>query len=196
MFARYGRSIGLHKTGGGTPHLLSMGCYYDPEAWQPPFRDRRCLLPSGFYDGESKRVEPFCEGKISEDVSHAWYLDPGRPCHPWDSRTVPARRAGGPQYSYAKATRYDDRVVQLGPLADLVVGCDPLITSLFQAQGPNTWLRQFARFHRPVRVLESMRETVPEISADLGAPTVEPCDPRRAAMAWGCQRRARCPATG
>ena len=191
VFARYGRSIGLHKTGGGTPHLLSMGCYYDPEAWQPPFRDRRCLLPSGFYDGESKRIEPFCEGKISEDVSHAWYLDPGRPCHPWDSRTVPARRAGGPQYSYAKATRYDDRVVQLGPLADLVVGCDPLITSLFQAQGPNTWLRQFARFHRPVRVLESMRQTVHELSAHLGEPTFEPCDPKRDGDGYGLINAAR-----
>ena len=76
---------------------------------------------------------------------------------------MPARPAGGPQYSYAKATRYDDRVVQLGPLADLVVGRDPLITSLFHAQGPNTWLRQFARFHRPVQVLESMRQTLHEL---------------------------------
>jgi hydrogenase large subunit len=118
-------------------------------------------------------------------------LDPGRPCHPWDSRTVPARRAGGPQYSYAKATRYDDRVVQLGPLADLVVGCDPLITSLFQAQGPNTWLRQFARFHRPVRVLESMRQTVQELSAHLGEPTFEPSDPKRDGDGCGLINAAR-----
>ena len=173
VFARYGRSIGLHTTGAGTPNLLSMGCYYDPEAWQPPFHDRRCLQPAGFYDGDTQRIEPFDAEKISEDVSHAWYSDPGRPLHPWDSRTEPARGAGGPQYSYAKATRYDDRVVQLGPLADLVVARDSLITSLFEAQGPNTWLRQLARFHRPVQVLTSMRQTLHELGAHLNEPTYE-----------------------
>ena len=156
-----------------------MGCYYDPEAWQPPFHDRRCLQPAGFYDGESKRIEPFDAGKISEDVSHAWYVG-SRPSPAIPGTAGPCRpaRAGGPQYSYAKATRYDDRVVQLGPLADLVVGRDPLITSLFQAQGPNTWLRQFARFHRPVQVLESMRQTVHELGAHLDEPTFEPCRPQ------------------
>ena len=29
----------------GTPHLLSTGCYYDPERWQPPFEERPCLQP-------------------------------------------------------------------------------------------------------------------------------------------------------
>ena len=35
VFTRFGRSIGLHKTGKGTPHLLSAGCYYDPEVAAP-----------------------------------------------------------------------------------------------------------------------------------------------------------------
>ena len=121
VFARFGRSIGLLHHGCG--HVLTSSAWAattTPKAWQPPFHDRRCLQPAGFYDGDSRRIEPFDAEKISEDVSHAWYSDPGRPLHPWDSRTVPARTAGGPQYSYAKATRYDDRVVQLGPLSDLV----------------------------------------------------------------------------
>jgi hydrogenase large subunit len=191
VFARFGRSVGLVTTGAGSPHLLSMGCYYDPEAWQPPFHDRRCLQPAGFYDGDSQRIEAFDADKISEDVSHAWYSDPGRPLHPWNSRTVPARTAGGPQYSYAKATRYDDRVVQLGPLSDLVVGRDPLITSLFDAHGPNTWLRQFARFHRPVQVLASMCQTLNELDAHRDEPTYEPAEAKSDGDGYGLINAAR-----
>ena len=32
VFTRFGRSIGLHELGGGTPHLLSAGCYSTPSA--------------------------------------------------------------------------------------------------------------------------------------------------------------------
>src|SRR5262249_45816935 len=70
-----------------------------------------------------------------------------------------------------KAPRYDDRVVQLGPLADLVIAGDPLLASFFKSEGPNTWLRQFARFHRPVLVLRAMRKTVRELIERLGEPT-------------------------
>src|SRR5262249_29413750 len=51
LFARFGRSLGLHRTGKGTSNLLSSGCYYDPSTWAPPFEERACLQPSGFYDG-------------------------------------------------------------------------------------------------------------------------------------------------
>src|SRR5262249_55091432 len=34
VFTRFGRSIGLPQTGKGTPHLLSAGCYYDPDKWR------------------------------------------------------------------------------------------------------------------------------------------------------------------
>lgn len=49
IFTRFGRSIGLPQTGRGTPHLLSAGCYYDPDKWHPPFQERQCLQPAGFY---------------------------------------------------------------------------------------------------------------------------------------------------
>ena len=96
---------------------------------------------------------------------------------------IPARRAirgrarrfrrtrASEAYSYAKATRYDDHVVQLGPLADLVLAGDPLIALAVRAQGPSTWLRQFTRLHRPVATLQAMRETVSELRAHLDEPT-------------------------
>ena len=69
--------------------------------------------------------------------------------------TKPEYRADSDRYSFAKAPRYKEKVVQLGPLAELIIAGDPLITSFFRAEGPNTWLRQFARLHRPVIVLRA-----------------------------------------
>jgi uptake hydrogenase large subunit len=138
VFARFGRSIGLHRTGKGTPHLLSAGCYYDPEKWQPPFRERHCLQPAGFYNGETGEIEAFSHLDISEHVRYSWFADPGGGRHPWESQTTPEYMTAGEPYSYVKAPRYRGRVVQLGPLADLVIAGEPLMTSFFKAEGPNT----------------------------------------------------------
>jgi len=170
VLSRFGRSIGLEELGKGTPHLLSTGCYYDPDRWQPPFRERPCLYDGGFYDGLRDTVEPFRHESVSEHLRFARFADPGSPRHPWESGTVPEDEPGE-AYSYAKATRYADHVVQLGPLADLVLAGDPLIASLFHAQGAGTWLRQFTRLHRPVATLQAMRETVTELRAHLDEPT-------------------------
>jgi uptake hydrogenase large subunit len=170
VFTRFGWSIGLRELGGGTPHLLSAGCYYDPERWQPPFDERPCLQPGGFYDGEHGTIEPFSHHSVAEHLRFAKLADPGGARHPWDSDTIPDDTPGE-AYSYAKATRYNDHVVQLGPLADLVLAGDPLIRSLFAAEGATTWLRQFTRLHRPVATLEAMRQTVSELRAHLDEPT-------------------------
>ena len=175
VFARFGRSIGLHELGRGTPHLLSSGCYYDPERWQPPFDERPCLQPGGFYDGERDTIEPFHQD-VAEHLRYARYVDPGGARHPWDSETVPDD-ATGEAYSYAKATRYKDHVVQLGPLADLMLAGDPLICSLFATDGATTWLRQFTRLHRPVVTLDAMRETVRALRDHIDQPTFIHSDP-------------------
>jgi hydrogenase large subunit len=191
LFARFGRSIGLQHTGKGTPDLLSSGCYFDPEAWAPPFEERACLQPAGFYDGETKTIEPFSHRNVSEHVRHSWFVDPGGGRHPWESQTRPEYQPGGDRYSYAKATRYKDRVVQIGPLADLLIGRDPLITSFFEAEGPNTWLRQLTRLHRPVSVLQAMRRTLVELLTHLDEPTFIRSEPKADADGYSFINAAR-----
>jgi uptake hydrogenase large subunit len=190
VFTRFGRSIGLTGLGKGTPHLLSAGCYYDPERWQPPFRERPCLQPGGFYDGERDAIEPFRHESVAEHMRYAKLADPGAPRHPWDSETIPDD-SSGEAYSYAKATRYDDHVVQLGPLADLYLGGDPLIRSMFEAEGAGTFLRQFTRLHRPVATLAAMRETVDELRAHLDEPTFVPAEPQPDGDGFGAINAAR-----
>jgi hydrogenase large subunit len=190
VFARFGRSVGLHELGRGTPNLLSAGTYYDPERWQPPFRERPCLAPGGFYDGEAETIEPFSHLAVAEHMRYSRLADPGSARHPWDSQTVPDD-SQEESYSLAKATRYQDRVVQLGPLSDLVLAGDPLIRSMLSAQGPSTWLRQFTRLHRPVGTLRAMRETVDELRAHLSEPTFVHCEPRPDGDGFGAINAAR-----
>jgi hydrogenase large subunit len=171
LLLSFGRAIGLHRTGRGSANLLSSGCYLDPERWQPPFAERPCLTPGGFLDGETGRVEPFDQAAIAEHVAHSWYVDYGGGRHPWDAETRPDYREDGVRYSFGKAPRYRERVAQLGPLADLVIGGDPLVGSLFAAEGPSTWLRQLTRLHRPALLLPAMRALVAELRAHVGEPT-------------------------
>jgi hydrogenase large subunit len=190
VFATFATSIGLEALGRGTPHLLSTGCYYDPERWQPPFAERPCLADGGFYDGETDTIEPFSHLEVAEHLRYSRLADPGSPRHPWESETRPDDAREAP-YSLAKATRYKDRVVQLGPLADLVLAGDQLTRSLFAAQGPSTWLRQFTRLHRPVAALQDMRRTVAELRAHLGEPTYAPAEPRADGDGFGAINAAR-----
>jgi uptake hydrogenase large subunit len=191
VFTRFGRALGLHQTGLGTPHLLSAGCYYDPEQWRPPFAERHCLLPAGFYNGQTRQVEPFDPGEVAEHVRYSWYVDYGGGRHPWEGETQPDYQPESDRYTYAKAPRYRDQVVQLGPLSDLVIAGDSLLTSFFQAEGANTWLRQFARLHRPVSLLQQMRRTVMELRHHFSEPTFIKSNPGTEGAGCGLINAAR-----
>jgi Ni,Fe-hydrogenase I large subunit len=191
LFLRFGRAIGLHQTGRGVQNLLSAGCYLDPERWQPPFAERPCLSPGGFLDGATGRVEPFDHTGVAEDVAHSWYADAGGPRHPWEAATKVEQRDDGDRYSFGKAPRYRDRVAQLGPLSDLVLGGDRLMGALYAAEGPSTWLRQLARLHRPAGLLRAMRALVEELRAHLGEPTCIRCEMPKEGRGVGLVNAAR-----
>ena len=69
---------------------------------------------------------------VAESVAHAWY-EGDRPLHPWEGETIPSYtdfQEDG-KYSWVKAPRFDDRPMQVGPLAQVLVGLagnHPLIT--------------------------------------------------------------------
>jgi hydrogenase large subunit len=88
-------------------------------------------LPGGtIMNGDLSTHEPitgfrdeYFRGGVRESVAHAWY-EGDRPLHPFDGETIPAYSEFDDQakYSWIKAPRFNGEVMQVGPLAQVMVG--------------------------------------------------------------------------
>jgi Ni,Fe-hydrogenase I large subunit len=85
------------------------------------------------YDRDLSTVHPVDQTKITEYIARSWYDysdgDQGAR-HPWDGETVPNYTGPQPPYDYLetdqkytwmKAPRHEDRAVEVGPLARMLV---------------------------------------------------------------------------
>lgn len=87
-------------------------------------------------DGDLSRVHQVDEEKITEEATHSWYKE-NEPLHPYVGKTNPQYTGfkegdtmqGRAQvmdekgkYSWIKAPRYDGKVMEVGPLAQILVG--------------------------------------------------------------------------
>lgn len=90
-------------------------------------------LPSGIIlDRDLSTVHPVDQLKIAEYVTHSWYSydDESQGLQPWDGETRPNYTGPNPpydqlntdgKYSWIKAPRYDDKAMEVGPLARMLV---------------------------------------------------------------------------
>jgi len=88
-------------------------------------------LPGGtIFDGDLATVkeiksfeDPYFRDNVSESIAHAWY-DGDWDRHPWDGETVPKYTDWQPdaKYSWVKAPRFQGRPMQVGPLAEMLIG--------------------------------------------------------------------------
>jgi hydrogenase large subunit len=88
-------------------------------------------LPGGtIFDGDLSKVraitsfeDPYFQKNVSECIAHAWY-DGDWTRHPYEEETVPRYVAYEPdgRYSWIKAPRFDGHAMQVGPLAQVLVG--------------------------------------------------------------------------
>jgi Ni,Fe-hydrogenase I large subunit len=174
LLTRMSREIGLHCLGFGTPHMISYGAYDDPEDAETFSPHRKRLFRAGFLNGDTGRVEPFDQGEITEHVRYSWFLPYPGGRHPFQGQTIPDYQPHSDRYTWCKAPRYQNKVVQTGPLADALIDGEPLIRSLYQAEGGNAWLRQFARLRRTARLLQVMSQTLRELAAHSDDPHILP----------------------
>ena len=163
---KFGRSLGLHKSGKSNMNLMNFGAYYDPEKWQPPFDQRICFRAPGIYNLATNSVEPFDQSLIQEHVKHSWFKEYDGGKHPFDGETIPVYSEGDEKYSWSKAPRYNDKPMETGPLAQMVISGDPLMNDIFKREGSTVWSRQFTRMHRPVSSLQKMKSLLLELQTN------------------------------
>ncbi|MCG8637601.1 MAG: nickel-dependent hydrogenase large subunit [Desulfobacterales bacterium] len=97
----------LLKTGVGHKNLASWGVF-------PMDNKGTNLLKAGVYtDGKDYDVDP---ANIKEYVKYSWFDDSTTGLTPTEGKTVPAPNKEG-AYSFVKASRYNDKPHEVGPLA-------------------------------------------------------------------------------
>jgi hydrogenase large subunit len=94
-------------------------------------RATRFALPGGtILDGDLGAVrpitsfeDPYFRDNVAESIARSWYEGDWQR-HPFAEETVPAYGAWDPdgKYSWVKAPRFDGRPMQVGPLAQMLVG--------------------------------------------------------------------------
>jgi len=168
FFIRFSREAGLEDTGKGHGNFISFGALDIPADTEVENNgDGDTLVPAGFSVGT--RVLSFDQAKVSEHVSHSWYRDYEGGRHPFEGETEPhAIGREGRKYSWAKAPRYDRSPAETGPLAEMVVGGDPLFAHIVEEKGPSVFARELARLARPATLFPAMETWFSEI-ADGGA---------------------------
>lgn len=179
VLTRFCRAVGIDRMGRGVDAFISAGAYHVPA--EPGARqdaDAR-FMAGGFYQGATGQCQPFDQGMISEEVRHSWYrpYEGGR--HPYEGETVPDYATNGDRYTWSKAPRYGEHVVETGPLAELLTGGDALIRDLIGTHGGSAWLRQFARMRRAAHALVWMKHHLDALAAMLGSPHMVPPDEAR-----------------
>lgn len=161
FFIRFARLAGLDRLGKGSNRFLSYGNYTLPAATTLLGIGGR-LIGAGFAVGTE--VFPFEAGKISEDISHSWYEPGAAPVHPFTGATKPYASGQGSQaYSWIKAPRYGGEVVETGPLAEMIIGGNPLFQDMMGEDGPNVFARELARLLRPAYLLQPMATLIAEL---------------------------------
>lgn len=174
FFIRASELIGLDKIGRGHGNFISFGQLDMPEnRGQSMRRGDSYYFPAGFY--KDSRVAPIQQEDITEDLSHAWFDDKRSPTHPFEGETIPyATGSEGGKYSWAKAPRYAHRPAETGPLAEMMVACNPLFTDLVETRGPSVFTRELARLARGAILIPVLERFLNEMTEDRGGFYQEP----------------------
>ena len=167
-YLRFATSIGLHKIGGGHGNFISFGM---PEiasfANGQTGKEAPNPFGGGFYSDQGQ--EPLEDQKITEDISHAWFLGEDQGQHPYDGKTTPyASGSEDRKYSWAKAPRYDGRPAETGPLAEMIIAEHPLFIDYLQQDGTSAFLRQLARLVRATTLIPIIEDCIRGAAATRG----------------------------
>ena len=155
FFLAMAGDLDLSALGRSSDNFLSYGAYQ---------LDDRHLFRDGVW---KQSLQTFDAELIREDVSSSWLMAQPEPKHPFYGATIPdTEEASG--YSWCKAPRLDQSVMEVGALARQVVDGHPLIQDLVNKKGGNVRNRVIARLLELALVIPAMEQWVEQIQ--IGEP--------------------------
>jgi hydrogenase large subunit len=164
FFVRFARQAGMTRIGGGHGRFVSFGALDIPEGSAVSGPAGGSLFwPGGVVDASSRAG--FDPAKITEDIGFSHFSGYAGGLHPSRGMTV-VNLAGirDPKRSWAKAPRYDGLPAEAGPLAEMLVAGEPLISGLVSEEGPSVFVRQLARMIRPAKIIAAIDTWLKELA--------------------------------
>ena len=138
-----------------------------------------------FYDNKKHQLDT---DKITEDVYYSYYK--GEAENPFFEDTVvdiDKKQA----YSFTKAPRYKEKVVQTGPLGEELALENPLFLDLIKIFGDSVFVRELARLLRGIRYIKWMQENIEEIILNAKEPIFSEKEYKENARGVGLTHAAR-----
>jgi uptake hydrogenase large subunit len=132
QFLHIADALNLDAMGRAADRFMSYGVYEE---------QGEKLFDPGVWDGGLNQLD---QQAITEDISHSWMHYQNEPKHPFDGVTLPSADEEG-SYTWCKAPRLDDRVVEVGAISRQLVNGHPLIRELVAQSGGNVRNRVIAR---------------------------------------------------
>jgi hydrogenase large subunit len=115
---KYEEYCSTKAMGAGCGHLLSYGAF-DLKDGNPHQETRTRFFQQGEIDRSLKKVKKLDIAGITEDIKYSWY-DGKDNLPPYNGETIPNRQKEG-AYSFGKSPRCAGKVMETGPLADVLV---------------------------------------------------------------------------
>jgi hydrogenase large subunit len=155
LLLQIGHELGLDKSGVGHGRYLSCGSLPMPAGESAAAH----LFAAGVM--QQGVLQAFNPNQIAEDVSSSWF-DGSAVSSPKLSVTLPQHDKPGDAYSWVKAPRYRQQPAETGPLAELLVAGQPLLTDWVATRGESTLARELARVVRCAQLLPVMERWLQE----------------------------------
>lgn len=153
-FLTIAEDLELDKLGQIDAKFMSYGVYSIEDK---PF------LPQGIWsNGELSKLDT---NLIKEDISSSWMLSQNGAKHPFQGNTLPdPDQADG--YSWCKAPRYNEQVIEVGALARQTIAGHPLALDLVKNSQSNVRNRVITRLLELARIIPEMENWVKQINPE------------------------------
>lgn len=149
-FVQIAQDLKLSSVGRASDNFMSFGAYADSDTH---------LFNGGIWRDQLQTFNP---EDIREDISHSWLNSKATAKHPYQGSTIPdSDESTG--YSWCKAPRLNEQVMEVGAISRQMVSGHPLIRDLVSKTGGNVQNRVISRLLELALVVPAMEQWVKKL---------------------------------